>query len=409
MAKELTTIACEKLKARSNRYEMPDGRIGGLRIVVQPSGRKSWAFRFKAGGKSRKLTLGPFPAIGLAAAREGAGRAKDAVAGGRDPGAEKKAAKAAPTAPASVHDLVEEAVERFLSTHAKHHLRASTAREVARLLGKEIVTPWRGRRLSKIKRADVHDLLDAIVERGSPVGANRTLAWLRRLYTWALERGIVETSPCAGIKAKAAETSRERVLSDDELMAVWRAANALGQPYGAFIQMLTLTGARRNEIAGMRWQEVDFEGETFTLPKSRSKNGREHVFALADAAIEILKTCPRIGESPFVFTVAGRNPIRDFDCIKKRVDVLAPLETPWVLHDLRRTFASGCAKLGIAIHVVEKCLNHASGTFRGIVSVYQRHDFAAEQRTAFDTWSRYVESLVTGETANVLPMLRAAT
>jgi prolyl-tRNA editing enzyme YbaK/EbsC (Cys-tRNA(Pro) deacylase) len=251
MAKELTTIACEKLKPGSKRREIPDGRIGDLRIVVQTSGQKSWAFRYKIGGKSCKLTIGTFPAIGLAAARERAARAKDAVADGRDPGAEKRAAKTARAAPAPVHDLVEEVAARFLSIHAKRHLKASTAREVERLLNKEVAEPWRGRQLSEIKRADVHDLLDAIVERGSPVGANRTLAWLRRLCAWAVERGIVDTSPCAGIRAPAAETSRERVLSDDELAAVWRAADALGQPYGAFIKTLVLTGARRNEIAGM--------------------------------------------------------------------------------------------------------------------------------------------------------------
>jgi integrase len=106
------------------------------------------------------------------------------------------------------------------------------------------------------------------------------------------------------------------------------------------------------------------------------------VFALANGAIEILKACPRVGESAFVFTVAGRNPIRDFACIKKRIDVRMPDETgPWVLHDLRRTFASGCARLGVAVHVVEAALNHRSGSIRGIAAIYNRYSYDAEQRT----------------------------
>jgi integrase len=130
------------------------------------------------------------------------------------------------------------------------------------------------------------------------------------------------------------------------------------------------------------------------------------MFPLASSAIEILKACPRVGESAFVFTNSGRAPIRDFASIKRRLDAQMPDETePWVLHDLRRTFASGCARLGVSIHVVEKCLGHSSGTFRGIVSVYQRHDFAAEQRATVETWARHVEAIVSGETAaNVVPL-----
>jgi hypothetical protein len=220
MAKELTTIACEKLKARSNRYEMPDGRIGGLRIVVQPSGRKSWAFRFKTNGKSRKLTIGPFPAIGLATARERAGRAKDAIAEGRDPDAEKKTAKRAPS---PEHDTIEKVVAGFVERYAKPNCRESSWRETERILNREIIPVWGGRRLSSIARADVHALLDSIADRGSPVMGNRTLAALRRMCGWAVERDLIPVSPCEKVTAPAAETSRERVLSDDELGAVWRA------------------------------------------------------------------------------------------------------------------------------------------------------------------------------------------
>jgi integrase len=175
-------------------------------------------------------------------------------------------------------------------------LKAGTAQEVERILNKEIVGPWRGRRLSQKGRADIHELLDNIVGRGSPVSANRTLAWLRRMCSWAIERGLMEVNPCTGVKAPAAETARDRViLSDIELKNVWQAADGLEQPYGAFIKLLILTGARRNEVAEMRWQEIDLAAKLWTLPKERSKNEREHTVPLSDSAVEILKSLPHYG------------------------------------------------------------------------------------------------------------------
>jgi integrase len=170
---------------------------------------------------------------------------------------------------------------------------------------------------------------------------------------------------------------------------------------------LILTGARRNEVAETTWGEVDLASKLWTLPKERAKNGREHSVPLSDSATEILRSLPRFACSELVFTRNGRNRITGFARLKKQIDELMPQDTPpWVFHDLRRTFASGCAKLGVAIHVVEKCLNHSSGTFRGIVSVYQKHDFANEQRAAMAAWARHVEAVVSGEPANILPMTR---
>lgn len=182
---------------------------------------------------------------------------------------------------------------------------------------------------------------------------------------------------------------------DDELAAVWRGAEAIGWPFGPVIQLLILTGSRRGEIAGMTWREIDFEAKLWTLPKERSKNGVAHAVPLSNAALEILETLPRIeSESGYVFTTTGRAPVDGFGAAKVRLDHLLLEALPaWRLHDLRRTFASSCARLCIAIHVVEKCLNHSSGTFRGIVSVYQKHDFANEQRAAMELWARHVEGL----------------
>jgi hypothetical protein len=275
MAKNLTQIAIDNLKPGSVRREVPDGKEAGLYLVIQPSGSMSWALRYRFEGKPRKFTIGPYPAIGLAKARAETSKAKSTIADGVDPAAQKTAAKRAEKASQEDESgLVEKAVETFIARYAKPKQKEATAYETERVLTKEIVGRWRGRHLSKITKADVHDLLDSIVDRGSPIQANRTLAALRRMCGWAVERGLLAASPCAGIKAPAAEKSRDRVLTDDELKAVWQASEAIGWPFGPLVRLLILTGQRRSEIAEMRWQEIDFDKRIWMLPRERSKNAQ---------------------------------------------------------------------------------------------------------------------------------------
>ncbi|HEY8009177.1 MAG TPA: site-specific integrase [Methylocella sp.] len=261
------------------------------------------------------------------------------------------------------------------------------------------MAPWSRRRLSEITTSDVHSLLDKIVERGSPVTANRTLASLRRLCSWAKGRKIITANPCDDIEAPATETARDRILTDDELLAVWRASEAIGNPYVGFIRLLILTGARRSEIAGMRWSEIDIEKKLWTLPKERTKNKREHIVPLSDLAIDIIQHIPRIAGSDCVISFTG-GPITGFYPVKNRLDELMPGVPHWTLHDLRRTFASGLARLVIAIHVVEALLNHRSGVISGIAAVYNRHDYLPEKVAAMATWSNYVSALVSGQSAS---------
>jgi integrase len=219
---------------------------------------------------------------------------------------------------------------------------------------------------------------------------------------------LIEVSPCAGIRAPAAETSRDRVLSDDELKAVWRAAEALETPYNGFIKVLILTGARRSEVAEMMWREIDFDARLWRLPAARAKNATEHQIPLSNSAIDVLRALPRIAGSDLVFTLSGRVPIRGFHIVKTRVDDLMPACPPWTLHDLRRTFASGCARLGIAVHVVEAALNHKSGSIRGIAAIYNRYSYDVEKCAAMTAWARHVQVIVSGEAAANIILLRGA-
>jgi integrase len=401
----LTTTEIDSFKPGPGRREIADGKQAGLYFVIQPSGARSWAYRYRSGGKTRKLTLGAYPAIGLKDARARAAAASVQVTDGGDPAAEKAAKRAALAAETTnANDLVETVAGRFIAQYVRRNLKASTISEVERILNKEILPAWRGRRLSQIGRADIHNLLDDIVEREAPITANRTLSWFRRMCSWAVERELIDTNPCLRVKAPAAETSRDRVLSDVELKAVWLAAGTLEQPYEAFVKLLILTGQRRNEVAGMRRSEIDLAAKLWTLPKERAKNGREHTLPLSDQAIEILHGLPRISGSEFALTLFGSRPITGFNLVKQRIDARVPDAAPWVFHDVRRTVASGLARLGVNLPVIEKLLNHVSGSFGGIVGVYQRHSFSDEKRAAMQAWANFVDTLVTGQADNVVQM-----
>lgn len=406
MAAKLTDLSVEKRQADpAKRIEIADAVAPGLFLIVQPSGKKSWAVRYRAAGKSRKFTLGAYPAVSLKAAREGARKVIGKVAAGIDPAGEKRQARAEARKPKPEHDLIEKVVETFVERHAKKN---RSWQETQRVLNREVVSLWRGRRLSEISRADVHELLDGIVDRGSPIMANRALAALRRMCGWAVERGLINASPCAGIKAPAAEKSRDRVLSDDELKAVWQGAQAIGWLFGAVVQLLILTGQRREEVAGMRWSEIDFEARVWTLPRERSKNNQAHTVPLSELALEILKALPRAeGKAGIVFSTKGNAPVSGFSRAKDRIDRFIGEAAHWTLHDLRRTFASGAARLGIAVHVVEAVLNHRSGTIRGIAAVYNRYSYDSEKRVALEAWARYVAGLTSGDPAGNVVELRA--
>jgi len=394
--KVLTVARIEAAKPKEKRYELPDAVLPCFYLVVQPSGHKSFALRYRAAGKPRKLTIGAFPKISLEAARKLAREAAVAIARGEDPGEKKKAARR----PGGVPQTIEELASLFMERYAKKNTREVTWRETQRILNRDVLSKWQGRRIDSIHRRDVIALLDGIAS-GHSVAANRTLAALRRMFAWACERDLLEASPCFGIKAPSPEVSRDRVLSDGELRLVLRAASALEPPFGPFTKMLALTLQRRSEVAGMRWSEINWAEGLWKLPANRVKNASEHIVPLPGAAMDILETMQetKFAGSDLVFTGTGRSPVSGFSKVKRQLDDLIEAENgepiaPWRFHDLRRTGASKMPRLGITLPVVEKILNHTSGSFAGVVGVYQRHDFADEKRAALEAWSCFLARLV---------------
>ncbi len=424
----LTDLEIKKLALPDKRKEVQDGRITGLYLVLQPSGVKSWAVRYRANGQPRKLTLGAYPSVDLATARKRAQEALGDVAGGKDPAAVKQASRAAAEAERADDDKrVERVAETFIKRHVKlsGKVGAGWGAEIERLFKIEILPRIGAKRIGDVTKNDILAILDAIVDRGSPITANRCLAVLRKFFNWAADaRGLIVVSPCKGVEAPAAEADRDRVLDEEEIRLASRAFDAVGWPFGPIGKLLLITGARRSEIAEATWPEIDLAAKTLTLPGSRTKNGEPHEIPLSDAAVEILSALPRIeGKAAFVFSTTGATPVSGFSRSRELIQraTLAELRKaaiergedpqkveapkPWTLHDLRRTCASGMAGIGIPPHVVEAVLNHKNGTIKGVAKVYNRYNYASEERNALDAWARRLDAIVKGATGdNVIPI-----
>jgi integrase len=189
----------------------------------------------------------------------------------------------------------------------------------------------------------------------------------------------------------AKEIARDRVLSDDELARVILAAGQIDDRYGGIVELLALTGQRREEVARLAWDELDLTQRVWTIPKLRTKNAKPHLVQLSDQSIAVLRRMEKRG--PYVFADHGAKPFQHFAIAKRKLDELSKV-TGWRLHDLRRTCVSGMARLGIAPHVADKILNHQSGTISGVAAVYQRHDFLHERKDALERWGAHVANIV---------------
>jgi integrase len=365
-----------------------DKGFPGLALRISYGGGKSWVFFYRIRGRLRRMTLGTYPALGLAEAREAWREARREAQSGRDPSRAGKGEK-----PSS--DFKSVAAQWILRDQAKNKSRAL----VARMIDLNVLPAWEHRQIGEIGRRDVLDVIDAIVDRGAPITARKVHAHLHRLFRWAVGRGIVESNPLADLPKPGAETTRDRVLSDEELLAVWNAAGEIAWQFGCAVRLLILTGARREEIGQLRWSEV--KAADIELDGPRTKNGKPHDIPLSTPARAIIKALPRIKDSAFVFTIDGLKPISGWPRAKARIDELAGI-APWRIHDLRRTTATGLQKLKTPLQVTEAILGHTAGSRAGVVGIYQRHDYADEKRAALETWGRFVMSLLDKLASNVV-------
>jgi integrase len=425
---KLSALNVETWKPSTTRQEVLDR--DGLYFIVQPSGAKSWALRYrrKSDGKAVKHTIGSYPLLSLKDARSKATALRAEVERGADPHGAKIVDR---RRKAEVDDSFEAVARRYVAEYQFRHNRSWEW--TARLLGFAVDTEapvaakecppllvtkdgskdqrgrrrlsladrWGARRIGDITDTDIIAILDGISAR-TPILANRLHAVLHKMLDWARSRKLVTVNPCIGIERPAPEQSRERVLDDKELRKVWLAADKLGHPYAGIVTLLVLTGQRRNEIAGLRWSEIDTDERVIHLPPARTKNARAHDVPLSASALAIISGLRRLPDADLVFTIK-RQPVTGFSRAKERLDGASGVKG-WTFHDLRRTVASGLQKLGVRLEVTESVLNHRSGSMAGIVSVYQRHTYSDEKRAALERWGDYVAALVGGQKANVVAL-----
>ncbi|MBK5196895.1 MAG: integrase arm-type DNA-binding domain-containing protein [Methyloceanibacter sp.] len=376
----LTDAAVKRIEPPiSGQIDIFDQGFPGLALRVSYGGRKAWTYFYRIGKRLRRMTLGTYPALSLADARQAWREARTESQSGRDPSRVGKREKA-PT------DFKNVAGQWILRDQAKNRSR----RIVARLIDVNVLPAWEHRAIGDIGRRDVLDVIDAIVDRGAVVTARRVQAHLHRLFVWSVGRGIIETNPLANLPKPGSETKRDRVLSDEELAAVWNAAGEISWQFGNAIRLLILTGARREEIGQLRWLEV--KAADIELNGARTKNGAPHVIPLSMPARAIIEAMPRVAGSPFVLTIDGNKPISGWPRTKARLDDLLGI-APWRIHDLRRTTATGLQRLKTPLQVTEAILGHTAGSRAGVVGIYQRHDYADEKRAALEAWGTHVIAL----------------
>ena len=378
-----------------------DDEQRGLGVRVTASGAKSYLAQYALAGGKRRIPLGSCDAISLATAREATKAIMGDVAKGHDPAANRKEA-ALTAGRKAAHDALtlEALLEQWDALHLadrRVRYRAEAVRAIKLAFSSSLKSP-----AADLSRAAVVRVLDGLARDGKPAMASRTAAYGRAAYHWAVKRGSLAVNPFANLP-QAPLARRERVLTDEELRAVWRATGKPG-PFNAIVRLLILTGQRRDEAGGVTWDELDADLSVWTIPAARAKNGAAHLVPLSHEAQALLRAAPRLEGKSLVFP-GERGIFSGWSKSKDRLDQRSGV-SDWTLHDLRRTAATGLQKLGVRLEVTEAVLNHVAGSRAGIVGVYQRHHWADEKRAALVAWGAHVAAIVEGrETeSNVTPL-----
>jgi integrase len=401
----ITDRGIKSLKPKADRYEVWEDNRTGFGVRVSPAGRKSWVFMYRYDGKARRMTLGTYPAVGLASARVEHAKAGKVLEEGSDPGKQLVERRKADRSAETVADLVGEYLEKWARP------RKRSAGEDERILGKDVLPVWGRRKARDIGRRDVVLLLDGIIERGAPIQANRTLSVIRRMFNFAISRGMLDATPVVMVKAPSKENQRDRVLTSDELRTLWHGlANArMSEPVRLALKFMVTTAQRKGEIVNAEWDEFDFEEGTWTIPASRSKNQRTHRVPLSTMAVSLLGEVRELsGGSPWLFPSPrrGGGPISAPTVNHALLRSLSMIGVEGVVpHDLRRSAASAMTSLGVPRLVVSKLLNHID---RGVTAIYDRHGYDREKRQALDAWGAHLEEIVSAKPTpeNVIKLQR---
>jgi integrase len=383
MRKRLTDISINALKPKAAQYEVADANARGLRVVVFPSGIKSFIYRYRFAGRTRKLTLQA--GLSLAAARRTVADYALQLEQNIDPALAKRAARTA-AAEAAANTVAAVCAECF--ARDGKHLRSAEAQQA--VLRRAVLPVIGARPITSITRSELVRLFDKIEDTRGPGAADVAKRILSKVFHWYEGRSDTFRSPIVKAMKPRLKSNggRSRVLSDDELRRVWLAAEKDAGAFGAQIQLLLLTAARRSEIAGMTWDEV--RGSDWHLPPERNKVAQELIRPLSKQALSILQAQPRIVGGPYVFGRSGHTPFGGFGVAKRRFDRMCGVQN-WKIHDLRRSSRSLLSRAGVSADVGERCLGHIIGGTRGI---YDRWQFHPEMARAYEALSRLIIGIV---------------
>jgi integrase len=419
----------QALRPRSTRYEVTEP--GGLWLRVTSNGVKSWCFRYRIGGMHRRMVFGGYPEVTLADARLKLAHAKAQIRNGQDPGAiqemERQARRTAPT----IDDMVDE----YLTRHCSRTMKTATVREDRRILEKEVLPRWRGRRAADISRRDVIELLNAIEDRGVYVLRNRVAGVLSRLFLYALNQGMINGSPAIQLPRlkkvgnKKVEQARCRFLSKDEIRSFWSNIEKIPvtPAMRTALKWALVTGQRRGEIAATPRNEIDDESALWTIPSERTKNGHEQLLPLPPLALRLLveADAARVRRRPTRLNRKDRLPYDAtpsfwlFPSSRHSRPITAQALTCAVVrhrsalgigdatvHDLRRTMATWMGELGIPKYLISALLNHAA---KGVTDQhYNKASMLGPKRKAMATWSAWLERVIAGDQVgeDVIPFSR---
>lgn len=377
----LTELTIRKAKPADKRYDLFDASARGLGLRIAISGTKSWFIMRRFNGRMLRITFGRYPEISLANARLKVPEVLREMADGRTQGQRKT-------------DLFKIVLEEWLK---KDQVKNKSVHQVKMAMYLHALPALGNMSVTSITKRDVNKMIDKVVDAGSPVAANRILAYTKRFFSWCKERDILDQSPVEAIKLPSKENDRDRVLNLGEIKSFWISCDKMGYPWGPIFQLLLLTGARLKEVSQASWSEISISDRTLDLPGSRTKNERAHQIQLSVQTLKILLSLPKVEGQDFLFSTNGKSPVSGFSKVKKRLDMLCGV-TNWRFHDLRRSFATHSSeKLSVSPVIVDKILNHRTGQVRGVTAVYQRGEYLAERREALQKWGDYIERLVAGE------------
>jgi integrase len=400
---KLTKISVSKLRLDPEKTDQIfyDDELAGFGLRIRAGGSRKWIFDYRIGGVKRRHIIGSATAMDAEEARRKARKLRVQVDEGKDPAVEKATKKVASAL------LLASVAEDYLKAREKN-MKPRSHQESSRHLRKHW-KPLHNLSVSGVSRPVIAAHLRKIAEESGGVTADRARATLSAMYGWAIGEGLVESNPVIGTNKTHEDKPRERVLSDSELAAIWKAAPDNG--YGRVVKLLMLTAQRREEIGGLRWSEIkdgdDAKKARIELPSDRTKNSRPHDVPLSTVALKVLDGHPSIEDRDLVFG-DGEGGYSGWSRSKERLDTVCKVKD-WTLHDLRRTAATRMADLGVQPHIIEVVLNHVSGHKAGVAGIYNRSTYASEKRDALDRWASHLRVVLAQADGAKVTRLRSAT